>query len=149
MLRRGNGRCAQRGCAANGDSGRASAAALTTVCCFGEERLPDVYTIPPYGMFSPNREDELYGYALNKDDLEARLTKIEGQVRGLRRMVDEDKYCIDILTQLNAVSAALKAVGIGLLDDHVRHCVRDSIKRGEGDAKIEELVATVARFVGR
>ena len=113
------------------------------------ERTKDVYTIPLYGTVSADREDEMYGYALNKEDLEARLTKIEGQVRGLRRMVDEDKYCIDILTQLNAVSAALKAVGIGLLDDHVRHCVRDSIKRGEGDAKIEELVATVARFVGR
>jgi DNA-binding FrmR family transcriptional regulator len=91
----------------------------------------------------------MYGYALNKDELEARLAKIEGQVRGIRRMVDQDKYCIDILTQLNAVSAALKAVGVGLLDTHVRHCVRDSIRQGEGDAQIEELVATVARFVGR
>jgi Uncharacterized protein conserved in bacteria len=94
-------------------------------------------------------EDEMYGYAMNKEDFQARLAKIAGQVRGLQRMVDEDKYCIDILTQLNAVSAALKAVGVGILDAHVRHCVRQSIEKGEGDARIEELVATVARFVGR
>lgn len=91
----------------------------------------------------------MYGYVMNKEDLQARLARIEGQVRGLQRMVDEDKYCIDILTQLNAVSAALKAVGVGILDSHVRHCVRNSIEQGEGDAPIEELVASVARFVGR
>lgn len=91
----------------------------------------------------------MYGYAMNKEDFQARLAKIAGQVRGLQRMVDEDEYCIDILTQLNAVSAALKAVGVGILDAHVRHCVRQSIEKGEGDARIEELVATVARFVGR
>jgi len=91
----------------------------------------------------------MYGYAMDKEDLQARLARIAGQVRGLQRMVDEDKYCIDILTQLNASTAALKAVGVGLLDAHVRHCVRQSIERGEGDAEIEELVATVARFVGR
>lgn len=91
----------------------------------------------------------MYGYAMNKEDFQARLAKIAGQVGGLQRMVDEDKYCIDILTQLNAVSAALKAVGVGILDAHVRHCVRQSIEKGEGDARIEELVATVARFVGR
>ena len=91
----------------------------------------------------------MYGYAMRKDELQARLAKIAGQVRGIQRMVDGDKYCIDILTQLNAVSAALKAVGVGLLDDHVRHCVRNGIEKGEGDAMIEELVTTVARFVGR
>jgi DNA-binding FrmR family transcriptional regulator len=64
-------------------------------------------------------------------------------------MVEEDKYCIDILTQVNSVSAALKAVGVGLLDDHVRHCVRESLEKREGDQKVEELVAAVARFVGR
>jgi CsoR family transcriptional regulator, copper-sensing transcriptional repressor len=89
------------------------------------------------------------GYATNKKDLQDRLRRIEGQVRGLQRMVEEDKYCIDILTQLNSVSAALKAVGVGLLDDHVRHCVRESLEKHEGDQKVEELVAAVARFVGR
>jgi DNA-binding FrmR family transcriptional regulator len=91
----------------------------------------------------------MYGYAMNKKDLLDRLRRIEGQVRGLQRMVEEDKYCIDILTQLNSASAALKAVGVGLLDDHVRHCVRDSLEKGEGDQKVEELVSAVARFVGR
>ena len=89
----------------------------------------------------------MYGYAMNKKDLQTRLRRIEGQVRGLQRMVEEDKYCIDILTQLNSATAALKAVGVGLLDDHVRHCVRESLERGEGDAKVEELVSAVVRFV--
>ena len=90
-----------------------------------------------------------FGYANNKEDLLGRLRKIEGQVRGLQRMVDQDKYCIDILTQVNSVSAALRAVGMGLLDDHVRHCVRESIEQGDGDAKVEELMAAVARLVGK
>ena len=88
----------------------------------------------------------MYGYTMKKKELQARLRRIEGQVRGLQRLVDEDTYCIDILTQLNSVTAALKAVGLGLIDDHVRHCVRESLERGEGDAKVEELVSAVARF---
>ena len=94
----------------------------------------------------------MYGYAMNKKELGARLRRIEGQVRGLQRMIEDDKYCIDILTQLNSVNAALKAVGLGLLNDHVRHCVRESLERGEnqeGDQKVQELVAAVARFAGR
>ena len=83
---------------------------------------------------------------MNKKDLQDRLRRIEGQVRGLQRMVDEDKYCIDILTQLNSVSAALKGVGMGLLDGHVRHCVRESIEQGKGDEKVEELMAAVGRL---
>jgi DNA-binding FrmR family transcriptional regulator len=86
------------------------------------------------------------GYAMNKSDLQARLRRIEGQVRGLQRMVAEDTYCIDVLTQVSSVTAALRAVGMGLLDDHVRHCVRDSIEAGGGDDKVEELMAAVARF---
>jgi DNA-binding FrmR family transcriptional regulator len=86
------------------------------------------------------------GYAMRKEDLRARLRRIEGQVRGLQRMVDEDQYCIDILTQLNSATAALRAVGMGLLDDHVRHCVRESLEQGSGDEKVEELIAAVARF---
>lgn len=88
----------------------------------------------------------MYGYVTKKDDLQARLRKIEGQVRGLQRMVDEDQYCLDILTQVSSVVAALRAVGMGLLDDHVRHCVRESIAKGDGDEKVEELMAAVARF---
>lgn len=91
----------------------------------------------------------MYGYAMKRDDLLARLRKIEGQVRGIQRMVEDDKYCIDILTQVNSAVAALKGVGLGLLDDHVRHCVRESIEEGTGDEKIQELVSAVARFAGR
>lgn len=91
----------------------------------------------------------MYGYAKNKKDLLDRLRRIEGQVRGLQRMVGEDQYCIDVLTQVNSVLAALRAVGMGLLDDHVRHCVRESIEQGNGDEKVEELMAAVGRLVGR
>ena len=89
------------------------------------------------------------GYSMNKADLQNRLRRIEGQVRGIQRMVDEDVYCIDVLTQLNSISAALKAVGLGLLDSHVRNCVRESIQHGEGDEKVEELMSAVARLGGR
>lgn len=91
----------------------------------------------------------MYGYAMNKDQLLGRLRKIEGQTRGLGRMVQEDQYCIDILTQINAVQAALKGVALGLLNDHVRHCVRDSIRESGGEDKVDELVTAVARMVGR
>jgi len=91
----------------------------------------------------------MVGYTMNKKDLQDRLRRIEGQVRGLQRMVEEDTYCIDILTQLNSVNAALRAVGMGLLDAHVRHCVRESIEQGEGDEKVEELMAAVGRLAGR
>ncbi|HEX7247329.1 MAG TPA: metal-sensitive transcriptional regulator [Actinomycetota bacterium] len=86
---------------------------------------------------------------MNKKALQDRLRRIEGQVRGLQRMVEDDKYCIDILTQLSSVQAALRAVGMGVLDDHVRHCVRESIERGDADAKIEELMAAVGRLAVR
>ena len=89
------------------------------------------------------------GYAMNKKDLQDRLRRIEGQVRGLQRMVEEDTYCIDILTQLSSAVAALRSVGMGLLDAHVRHCVRESIEQGHGDEKVEELMAAVARFSGK
>ncbi len=89
------------------------------------------------------------GYAIGKDALQSRLRRIEGQVRGLQRMIDEDQYCLDVLTQVSSVTAALQAVGFGLLDDHVRHCVRESIEQGEGDEKVEELMAAVGRFARR
>jgi DNA-binding FrmR family transcriptional regulator len=89
----------------------------------------------------------MYGYAIHKDEVLTRLRRIEGQVRGLHRMVEQDQYCIDVLTQISSVQAALKAVGIGLIDDHVRHCVREALEEGgDGDDKIEELVSAVARF---
>lgn len=91
----------------------------------------------------------MYGYGGNKKDLVDRLRRIEGQVRGIQRMVEEDKYCVDILTQVSSVTAALKGVGMGLLDGHVRHCVKESIEGGRADEKVEELLAAVARFTGR
>ena len=89
------------------------------------------------------------GYEMNKKALKDRLRRIEGQVRGLQRMIDEDTYCIDVLTQVTSVTAALRAVGMGLLDDHVRHCVKESIEQGNGDEKVEELMAAVARLSGK
>jgi CsoR family transcriptional regulator, copper-sensing transcriptional repressor len=77
-----------------------------------------------------------------------RLRRIEGQVRGLQRMVDEDAYCIDILTQVAAVQTALEQVAVNVLDGHVRHCVADAVadNGGEADAKLDELMAAVRRF---
>ena len=89
------------------------------------------------------------GYGPNKKDLQDRLRRIEGQVRGLQRMIQEDTYCIDVLTQVNSVNAALRAVAMELLEDHVRHCVRESIRRGSGDEKVEELMAAVTRLAGK
>lgn len=91
----------------------------------------------------------MHGYEMNKKALQDRLRRIEGQVRGLQRMVEDDTYCIDILTQLSSVQAALRAVGMGVLDDHVRHCVRESIERGDADVKIEELMSAVGRLAAR
>jgi CsoR family transcriptional regulator, copper-sensing transcriptional repressor len=85
------------------------------------------------------------GYYDDKEDVLARLRRIEGQVRGLQRMVDDDAYCIDILTQITAASNALKKVAVGLLDDHIRHCVGKETEAGkdmvgEATAAIERLV---------
>jgi len=91
----------------------------------------------------------VYGYAPHKQDYLKRLRKIEGQVRGLQRMVDEDKYCIDILTQVSAVTKALQAVAIGLLEDHLGSCVAEAIAAGDDSAtaKITEASEAVARLV--
>jgi CsoR family transcriptional regulator, copper-sensing transcriptional repressor len=88
------------------------------------------------------------GYTASKEDLLARLGRIEGQIRGLARMVEEDRYCIDVLTQVSAVQAALDKVALGLLDTHARHCVMGA-KGGERDERTEELMAAVGRLVRR
>jgi CsoR family transcriptional regulator, copper-sensing transcriptional repressor len=88
-----------------------------------------------------------YRYEANKDDLLARLRRIEGQVRGIARMVSDDEYCVDILTQIQAATAALDRVGLRLLADHVRGCVADAVAAGEGEPKIAELVGVIERFV--
>ncbi|MGB6583617.1 MAG: metal-sensitive transcriptional regulator [Streptosporangiaceae bacterium] len=89
------------------------------------------------------------GYAGDKDAYHKRLKRIEGQVRGIARMVDEDSYCIDILTQVSAATKALQAVALGLLEDHLSHCVREAAARGgpEADAKLHEAADAIARLV--
>ena len=85
------------------------------------------------------------GYYANKEDVQARLRRIEGQVRGIQKMVDSDKYCIDILTQVNAATSALKQVAVGLLDDHIRHCVVNQTE--DGNDLIKEATAAIDRLV--
>ncbi|HEY3209420.1 MAG TPA: metal-sensitive transcriptional regulator [Actinomycetota bacterium] len=88
------------------------------------------------------------GYYQGKEDLLGRLRKIEGQVRGLQRLVTEDQYCIDILTQISAVQAGLRKVAVQLLEDHIRHCVAESLANGEdAGAKIAEATAAVDRLL--
>ena len=87
------------------------------------------------------------GYTLQKDDYEKRLARIEGQVRGLARMIDEDQYCIDVLTQIASVTKALQNVGLGLLDQHMRHCVMDAADHGEGSEKLDEAMHAVERLL--
>jgi len=79
------------------------------------------------------------GYTISKDDYQKRLRRIEGQVRGLQRMIDEDTYCIDVLTQVSAVTKALQGVALGLLDEHVRHCVTHAEGR-DGEESPEAMV---------
>jgi DNA-binding FrmR family transcriptional regulator len=88
------------------------------------------------------------GYSATKDQLQARLKRVEGQVRGVQGMVEDDRYCIDILTQISAIQAALDKVALGLLDDHAHHCIIGS----EGDTqtdRTEELMAAVGRLLRR
>jgi CsoR family transcriptional regulator, copper-sensing transcriptional repressor len=89
------------------------------------------------------------GYSDEKDQVLKRLRRIEGQVRGLQRMVEDDRYCIDILGQVSAATAALQSVALVLLDDHLSHCVSDAVRAGgdEADAKLVEATAAIARLV--
>ena len=85
------------------------------------------------------------GYYEDKEDILARLRRIEGQTRGLQRMVENDEYCIDILTQVNAASAALKKVAVSLLDDHIRHCVANQTEGGKD--MVTEATAAIDRLL--
>jgi DNA-binding FrmR family transcriptional regulator len=89
------------------------------------------------------------GYTEDKDAYLKRLRRIEGQVRGLQRMVESDTYCIDILTQVSAVTRALQAVALGLLEDHLGHCVAEAIEQGgpEADDKVKEAADAIGRLV--
>ena len=90
-----------------------------------------------------------HGYIHRKDDYLKRLRRIEGQARGIQRMVEEEKYCIDILTQISAMTKALHAVSIGLLEEHMNHCVVDAARAGDAEAreKVGEAVDAIARLV--
>jgi CsoR family transcriptional regulator, copper-sensing transcriptional repressor len=89
------------------------------------------------------------GYIANKDAVLRRLRRVEGQVRGLQRMVDSEAYCIDVLTQISAATRALQAVALELLEDHLSHCVADASREGgaEADAKVKEASGAIARLV--
>jgi DNA-binding FrmR family transcriptional regulator len=89
----------------------------------------------------------MVGYAKDKRKIGARLRRIEGQVRGIEKMVDQDRYCIDVLTQVNATRAALESVALQLLADHTEHCMMDAIRSGGGKKKVQELNEAVVRLV--
>src|SRR5690625_3161864 len=90
-----------------------------------------------------------YGYISDKERYLARLKRIEGQARGIHRMVDEEQYCIDILTQISALTSALRGVALGLLNDHLRHCVVDAAQAGgeEAEVKLQEATDAIARLL--
>jgi DNA-binding FrmR family transcriptional regulator len=91
---------------------------------------------------------EQRGYTTSKDQVRQRLARIEGQVRGVSRMVEDDRYCIDVLTQISAIQAALDKVALGLLDGHARHCVIDADSDAQ-DHRTEEMMAAVGRLLRR
>lgn len=106
----------------------------------------------PVDGHAPDREhapDHQHGYISDKARYLRRLSRIEGQVRGIARMVDEEQYCIDILTQISALSSALESVAVGLLDEHLRHCVREAIEAGgtDLDERLAEASNAIARLV--
>ncbi|WP_051317672.1 metal-sensitive transcriptional regulator [Arthrobacter sp. CAL618] len=102
----------------------------------------------------PATSPTMHGYSTDKDAYLRRLKRIEGQVRGIARMVDEDKYCIDILTQVAAVNSAMHAVSVGLLENHLQHCVVDAAKAATTngspeaiDAKVKEATEAISRLL--
>jgi CsoR family transcriptional regulator, copper-sensing transcriptional repressor len=100
-------------------------------------------------MSPATKERQVYGYHTDKASLARRLHRIEGQVRGIEKMVEDDRYCIDILTQISAVTTALESVALKILDDHVSHCVSGALASGDladAEAKTGELLEAVRRF---
>ena len=89
------------------------------------------------------------GYSMSKDELLKRLRRIEGQARGVAQMVEDERYCIDVLTQISAIRSALESVAIGLVDDHVRHCVADAVVEGgpKADERLTEATTAIARLL--
>lgn len=116
----------------------------------GGHRLLSIHT--PGGYYRICRMDHgdaTGGYAATKDELLKRLSRAEGQVRGVARMIEEDRYCMDVLTQISAARAALDRVALGVLDEHVRHCVVGGHGPGSEEERIDELMAAVGRLAGR
>lgn len=100
-------------------------------------------------MTNPTAKPNSTGYIQDKNRYLTRLKRIEGQARGIHRMIEEEVYCIDILTQISALNSALESVALGLLDDHLSHCVIKAAKKGgkEAETKIKEASAAIARLV--
>jgi len=90
-----------------------------------------------------------YGYASDKDALIKRVNRLEGQVRGIGRMIDDDRYCIDIVNQLTAIQAAARELSLQLLGSHVSHCVVDAVHADNAEPKIQELIDTLGKAMGR
>lgn len=121
----------------------------------GDRSSRTTVSVPPDGHgedehgTDPGDEPE-YGYIRHRDQVRARLKRVEGQIRGIERMVDAGDYCIDILTQISAASSALRAVALALLDDHLDHCVAHAVRSGDAaeiEAKIAEASGAIARLV--
>ncbi len=92
---------------------------------------------------------QTFGYADQKDGLQKRVARLEGQVRGVGRMIEEDRYCIDIVNQISAIQAAAREISLQLLEGHVRHCVMDAAQTDDAEPKLNELMGTLAKAMGR
>jgi CsoR family transcriptional regulator, copper-sensing transcriptional repressor len=90
-----------------------------------------------------------HGYANDRERLTKRVNRLEGQVRGVGRMIEEDRYCIDIVNQLSAVQAAARELSLQFLEGHVRHCVSDAVRTDDAEPKLKELIETLGRAMGR
>lgn len=101
------------------------------------------------GVMDATDGSAVHGYSAQKENYAKRLRRIEGQVRGIAKMIEEDKYCIDVLTQISAVNSALQSVALGLLDEHLGHCVSQAVTEGgdQAEAKLAEASAAIARLV--
>jgi DNA-binding FrmR family transcriptional regulator len=98
---------------------------------------------------TPSASSTIRGYTATKDQLLSRLRRVEGQVRGIEGMVEDDRYCIDVLTQISAIQAALDKVALGLLDGHARHCMHEGAAEGRADEMATEMMAAVGRLMKR
>ena len=98
---------------------------------------------------TPESATSIRGYSASKGQLIKRLRRLEGQVRGVQRMVEEDRYCIDVLTQISAIQAALDKVALGVLNDHAEHCVVHGTAAATPEENVEELMGAVARLMRR